>query len=95
MVKQLKVSTGKNRAVQIGKPYTPRAEGKTPKAKDINQMSSDEIREHLIALKYAQISLEGKRASGGALENPGQLRNNRKTIARMKTILIKRGERCV
>jgi ribosomal protein L29 len=95
MAKQIKVSTGKDRSVKPGKLYTPKAGVGIPKAKDINEMSSVEIREHLAAIKVAQMSLDAKNARGEAIENNHQIRNNRRTVARMKTILIKRGERCV
>jgi len=77
--------------------YTPKADkGGTTKATDINQMSSDEIREHLAAVRLAQMSLLAKNAQKGAtIKNPMQIRQNRRTIARMLTVLVKRGERAV
>lgn len=95
MKRQVLKPTGKDLRPKPGKPYTPKGEGKIPKAKDISQMSSDEIRENLLALKYAQMSLNAKKGQGGSIENVGQFRNNRRTIARMMTVLVQRGERCV
>jgi ribosomal protein L29 len=95
MKRQVFKPTGKDLRPMPGKPYTPKGDAGIPKAKDINQMSSDEIRENLLALKFAQMSLNAKKGQGGAIENVGQIRNNRRTIARMMTVLVQRGERCV
>jgi len=58
------------------KEYTPKADkGGTTKANDINQMSSVEIREHLAAIRLAQMSLLAKNAQKGAtIQNPMQIR---------------------
>jgi ribosomal protein L29 len=68
-------------------------------AKDLNQMSSDELRKMLADAKMRRMTIDAKNAGvGGAqpLVHPsGEARQNRKLIARCMTILVKRGERCV
>lgn len=69
------------------------------RAKDINQMSSDEIRKVLSDARARKMTIEAKNAGvGGAqpLVHPsGEAKQNRKLIARCMTILVKRKERCV
>lgn len=67
-------------------------------AKDYNEMGSDELRELLSKLKAEKMSIEGKNKSPMAtpLDHPsGRAVQNRKAIARIMTILVKRKERCV
>jgi ribosomal protein L29 len=67
-------------------------------AKDYNEMSSDELRETLKHLRADKMSIDGKNKSPMATPLPhpsGQARQNRKSIARVMTILVKRKERCV
>jgi len=74
------------------KPYDQRA----PNARTIDQMSSDELREHIAAIRFAQMSMKAKNAQKGSTNTtPMQVRQNRRTMARMITILVKRGERVV
>ena len=71
---------------------------KVSKAKDLEQMSTTELRESLTALRNEKMRINGKNKSPLAtpLSHPsGEARQNRKTIARILTILIKRGERPV
>jgi ribosomal protein L29 len=71
---------------------------KVPKSKDLNGMSSDELRESLAALKLEKMKIDGsnKGDSANPIPHPsGQARQTRKTIARIMTILTRRRERCV
>ncbi len=68
---------------------------KFPTSNDINQMSNDEIREQLKQYKRALMSDAAKNRKGLQLDNPMSIRQTKKTIARMMTILIKRNEKCV
>jgi ribosomal protein L29 len=67
-------------------------------AKDLNAMSSDELREMLAKCRLDKMRIDGKNKSPMAhpLAHPsGEARQNRKTIARILTILVKRKERCI
>jgi ribosomal protein L29 len=71
---------------------------KVPKAKEFDQMSSDELREMLSQLKLRKMAIDGSNKSPIAhpIDHPsGEARQNRKSIARIMTILVKRGEKCV
>ena len=71
---------------------------KTIDAKSLDQMSSDELREMLAQCRTTQMSIEGRNKSPLAIPLPhpsGEARQNRKTIARIMTILVRRKERCV
>jgi len=71
---------------------------KTPTAKDLDQMSSDELRKDLADLRQQQIGIKCRNAGFGVKMNEhpsGQARQTRVTIARIMTILVKRRERCV
>lgn len=68
------------------------------KAKEYDQMSSDELREALTKLKQQKMVNDAKNQPMvlKKLEHPsGETRQTKKSIARIMTILIKRGERCV
>ena len=73
------------------KPFDQRA----PNMTAINQMSSVEIRENIAAIKVAQMNLIGRKERKGSIDHPMQIRQNRRTLARMITVLVKRGERVV
>ena len=67
-------------------------------AHDLNDMSSNELRELLSEQRKLKMRIDGKNKSPMAhpLEHPsGEARQNRKTIARIMTILVKRKEPCV
>ncbi len=71
---------------------------KVLKAKSLDEMSSDELRGMLAQCKQEKMSIDGKNKSPMAtpLDYPsGRAKQNRKTIARIMTILVKRKERCV
>lgn len=59
------------------------------KAEDVRAKSDDELNDQLLQLKKEQFNLRFQRASG-QLENTARVRNVRRDIARIKTIL---GER--
>jgi ribosomal protein L29 len=67
-------------------------------AKDYNEMSSDELRETLKKLKLRKMTIDcsNHEANAKPIDHPsGEARQNRKQIARIMTILVKRKERCV
>ncbi|MDD1727713.1 MAG: 50S ribosomal protein L29 [Methanospirillum sp.] len=55
------------------------------RARDVGQLSDIELVEQVDKLKMELIQYRGKVSAGGAPENPGQIREIRRTIARMKT----------
>jgi ribosomal protein L29 len=65
---------------------------------EYHQMSSDELRTLLAKLRNDKVRIDGKNKSPMAtpLSHPsGEARQNRKAIARIMTVLVQRGERCV
>jgi len=61
--------------------------------KEIREMSREEKLRKLMELENELIRLRTLVRSGGALENPGQIRAVRKDIARIKTALREEGYR--
>ena len=59
------------------------------KAEDIRQKTDDELARQLIDLRKEAFNLRFQRASG-QLENTGRVREVRRDIARIKTILNQR-----
>ncbi len=59
------------------------------KAKDMRDMSDAQINEKITELKKSLFDLRFQQATGN-LENPGKIREARKTIARFKTVLNER-----
>ncbi len=59
------------------------------KAEEVRAKSQDELKEQLLALKKEQFNLRFQRASG-QLENTGRMREVRRDIARIKTILTEK-----
>ena len=59
------------------------------KAADVKQKSNDELAEHLIDLRKESFNLRFQRASG-QLENTGRVRQVRRDIARIKTVINER-----
>lgn len=55
------------------------------RAREVTQLSDVELREQLAKLQLELIQEHGKVSAGGATENPGQIRELRRTIARIKT----------
>ncbi len=56
------------------------------KAEDLRTKSADELKESLIGLRKEQFNLRFQKASG-QLENTARVRQVRRDIARIKTIL--------
>ncbi len=52
---------------------------------EVAQLSDIEIGEQLGKLRIELVRLNGKVAAGGAPENPGQIKEIRRTIARLET----------
>jgi len=59
------------------------------KAADVRAKTADELNDQLLALKKEQFNLRFQRASG-QLENTARVREVRRDIARIKTILGQR-----
>ena len=59
------------------------------KAADVKQKSNDELAEQLIDLRKESFNLRFQRASG-QLENTGRVRQVRRDIARIKTVIKER-----
>lgn len=59
------------------------------KAEDVRAKSEDELKESLIALRKEQFNLRFRRATG-QLENTARVRQVRRDIARIKTVLNER-----
>jgi large subunit ribosomal protein L29 len=59
------------------------------KAADVRAKTADELNEQLLALKKEQFNLRFQRASG-QLENTARVREVRRDIARIKTVLGQR-----
>jgi large subunit ribosomal protein L29 len=55
------------------------------KAREIRQLSDVELNEQEAKLRLELIQEYGKVSAGGAPENPGHIREVRRTIARIKT----------
>ncbi len=60
------------------------------RSKDVAQFSASELIENEQKLKIELIQNYGKVSAGGAPENPGKIREVRRTIARIKTEQTKR-----
>jgi large subunit ribosomal protein L29 len=61
------------------------------KADDLRQQSLDQLADQLLQLKKEQFNLRFQRASG-QLENTARVREVRRDIARIKTILGQRAQ---
>lgn len=64
-----------------------------PRAKGYDEMSNEELREALQELKMLKMSAEGQNRSGNTHPGSGMMRQTRIAIARILTILRKRGIR--
>jgi large subunit ribosomal protein L29 len=63
------------------------------KKKDLRGMSNEELNKQLKDLKMELIKSNSQVASGSAPKNPGQIRQTKKTIARIITILKQKSEK--
>lgn len=59
------------------------------KAKDVHNMTNDELNTKLVSLKEELFNLRFRHATG-QLENPNVLKTVKKDIARVKTVLRER-----
>ncbi|HOT03762.1 MAG TPA: 50S ribosomal protein L29 [Methanolinea sp.] len=55
------------------------------RAQEVRQLSDVELQEQMEKLKMELIQHNGKVSAGGSTENPGRIRELRRTIARIKT----------
>ena len=62
------------------------------RAREIREMKPEERATKLKELQNELLQQKAKASSGGAPENPGRLRELRRTIARIKTIQRELGE---
>jgi len=60
------------------------------RAQEVAQLSDVELKEQMEKLKLELIQHYGKVSAGGATENPGRIKELRRSIARMKTEQNKR-----
>ncbi|MFC3053349.1 50S ribosomal protein L29 [Kordiimonas pumila] len=61
------------------------------KASDLRAKSQDELREELVGLKKEQFNLRFQ-AAAGQLENTARVREIRRDVARIKTLLSEQAE---
>ena len=59
------------------------------KVKEIRELSTEEINKKLVEAKEELFNLRFQQATGN-LEKPSRIRELRKTVARLKTILVER-----
>ncbi len=55
------------------------------RAQEVRQLSDVELQEQMEKLRMELIQHNGKVSAGGSTENPGRIRELRRTIARIKT----------
>ena len=55
------------------------------RSQEVRQLSDVELQEQMEKLKIELIQHNGKVSAGGSTENPGRIRELRRTIARMMT----------
>ncbi|MDD1716320.1 MAG: 50S ribosomal protein L29 [Methanolinea sp.] len=60
------------------------------RAEEVRQFSDVELKEQMDKLKMELIQHYGKVSAGGSTENPGRIRELRRTVARMMTEQNKR-----
>lgn len=60
------------------------------KASEIRDMGDDELNEKLTDLKKEIVEEKGQIETGGFADNPGRIKEMRRTIARIKTVLNER-----
>lgn len=60
------------------------------RAEEVRQFSDVELKEQMDKLKMELIQHYGKVSAGGSTENPGRIRELRRTVARMMTEQSKR-----
>ncbi|MCX6700866.1 MAG: 50S ribosomal protein L29 [Methanomicrobiales archaeon] len=60
------------------------------RAKDVQQLSDVELQEQMGKIRLELIQHNGKVSAGGATENPGRIKEIRRTVARMMTEINRR-----
>ena len=60
------------------------------KAKEIREKTENDLKEELLSLHREQFNLRMQKATG-QLSKPDQIQKNRRTIARIHTILAEKG----
>ncbi|MBS7287687.1 MAG: 50S ribosomal protein L29 [Candidatus Freyarchaeota archaeon] len=63
------------------------------KIKEIRSWSDEELEKKLEELKAEQLNQRMLKVLGGAIENPARIRNTRRTIARILTVMNERKKR--
>ncbi len=62
------------------------------KRKELNEMKTDDLKKRLVELKLELSKSRAQIAVGGSAQNPGRVRELRRTIAKMLTKLNKKPE---
>lgn len=60
------------------------------KTSELREMGKDELQEKLNDLKKEIVEEKGQIETGGFADNPGRIKEMRRTIARIKTVLKER-----
>lgn len=60
------------------------------KTSELREMGKDELQEKLNDLKKEIVEEKGQIETGGFADNPGRIKEMRRTIARIKTVLNER-----
>lgn len=60
------------------------------KTQEIRDMDESELREKMSDLKQELVQERGQIETGGFADNPGRIKEMKKTIARIKTVLNER-----
>ncbi|MDI6718122.1 MAG: 50S ribosomal protein L29 [Methanomicrobiales archaeon] len=63
------------------------------RANEVHQMRDTELAEQLQKLQMELVQKYGKVGTGGSTENPGRIRELKRTIARIKTEMNQRARR--
>ncbi|MBR9675769.1 50S ribosomal protein L29 [Candidatus Woesearchaeota archaeon] len=63
------------------------------KAKEIRQLSVEELGKKEVEIKKELMKLNAQVAMGGALKSPGQIKQYKKTIAKINTIRKEKEEK--
>ena len=60
------------------------------KIKELRQQNEEDLNKKVLEVRQELLKLNAQVSSGAGAKNPGQLRQYKKTIARIKTILKER-----
>ena len=61
-----------------------------PKSKDFLNLGVPELKTKLVELKKELMKLNAQKSTGSSLKNPGLVRQTRKSIARLLTLITKK-----